>query len=143
MQARLFDSLTETCNLCARRCVIPNGKRGFCNVRENVSGNLLTLTYGKVTACGLDPVEKSLLIIFCLQRRLCQSAVSVVILRVCIARIILCLRSSGMMLFVLSLKILCLLLCSPGRRVFLLLTMSRLCFMSSCMMSQSLQKMRG
>ena len=58
MQARLFDSLTKTCNLCVRRCVIPNGKRGFCNVRENVSGNLLTLTYGKVTACGLDPVEK-------------------------------------------------------------------------------------
>ena len=58
MQARLFDSLTETCNLCSRRCVIPRGRRGFCNVRENVSGNLLTLTYGKVTACGLDPVEK-------------------------------------------------------------------------------------
>ena len=58
MQARLFDSDTETCTLCARRCHIPRGKRGFCNVRENVAGNLVTLTYGKVTACGLDPVEK-------------------------------------------------------------------------------------
>ena len=58
MQARLFDSDLETCGLCARRCVIPKGKRGFCNVRENVAGNLVTLTYGKVTACGLDPMEK-------------------------------------------------------------------------------------
>ncbi len=58
MQARLFDSTTETCNLCSRRCVIPNGKRGFCNVRENRDGILQTLTYGKITACGLDPVEK-------------------------------------------------------------------------------------
>ena len=58
MQARLFDSVTETCNLCPRHCRIPRGKRGFCNVRENVAGNLVTLTYGKITACGIDPVEK-------------------------------------------------------------------------------------
>ena len=58
MQARLFDSVTETCNLCSRHCRIPRGKRGFCNVRENVAGNLVTLTYGKITACGIDPVEK-------------------------------------------------------------------------------------
>ena len=58
MQARLFDSVTNTCTLCARRCVIEDGCRGFCRVRENRGGVLHTLTYGEITACGIDPVEK-------------------------------------------------------------------------------------
>lgn len=46
------------CNLCARRCLIPDGKMGFCLVRENRSNKLYTLNYGKLVATHVDPVEK-------------------------------------------------------------------------------------
>lgn len=46
------------CNLCARRCLIPEGKRGFCMVRENAKGRLYSLVYGKICSTNLDPVEK-------------------------------------------------------------------------------------
>ena len=58
MQARFFDTETCVCNLCARRCRILPGHSGFCGVRENVSGILETKTYGELTACGIDPIEK-------------------------------------------------------------------------------------
>ncbi|MCQ2511663.1 MAG: AmmeMemoRadiSam system radical SAM enzyme, partial [Lachnospiraceae bacterium] len=58
MQARFFDTETCVCNLCARRCRILPGHSGFCRVRENVSGILETKTYGELTACGIDPIEK-------------------------------------------------------------------------------------
>jgi pyruvate formate lyase activating enzyme len=46
------------CNLCFRRCTIPDGKRGFCGVRENRAGRLYTLNYGLASSIGVDPVEK-------------------------------------------------------------------------------------
>jgi pyruvate formate lyase activating enzyme len=46
------------CSLCAHRCLIPEGKRGFCFVRENRGGKLYSLVYGKVIAAHLDPIEK-------------------------------------------------------------------------------------
>ncbi len=46
------------CSLCARRCLIPEGKRGFCMVRENTKGRLYSLVYGKICSANLDPVEK-------------------------------------------------------------------------------------
>ncbi|RLF19803.1 MAG: AmmeMemoRadiSam system radical SAM enzyme, partial [Thermoprotei archaeon] len=46
------------CRLCARRCKIPPGRRGFCNVRENKDGTLYTLVYGRVTAFNVDPIAK-------------------------------------------------------------------------------------
>ena len=46
------------CGLCPHRCLIGNGKRGICRVRENRGGVLFALTYGKVSAVHLDPVEK-------------------------------------------------------------------------------------
>ncbi|HJJ31088.1 MAG TPA: AmmeMemoRadiSam system radical SAM enzyme [Methanocorpusculum sp.] len=58
MQARFFDAETCVCNLCARHCRILPGHFGFCRVRENVSGLPETKTYGELTACGIDPVEK-------------------------------------------------------------------------------------
>jgi pyruvate formate lyase activating enzyme len=47
------------CGLCPRRCVIPDGKRGFCRNRENRGGTLYSLTYGKPCAMGLEPIEKA------------------------------------------------------------------------------------
>ena len=46
------------CELCARRCFIPEGKRGFCLVRENKGNKLFSLNYGKVVALNTDPIEK-------------------------------------------------------------------------------------
>jgi pyruvate formate lyase activating enzyme len=50
---------TVQCQLCPRRCVILNGLRGFCGVRENQGGILYTLVYAKPVSLTLnDPVEK-------------------------------------------------------------------------------------
>ncbi len=46
------------CVLCSHRCVIAEGKRGFCGVRVNHDGVLYTRTYGKVIARNVDPIEK-------------------------------------------------------------------------------------
>jgi pyruvate formate lyase activating enzyme len=49
---------TVQCELCPRGCVIPEGRRGFCGVRENRNGTLYSLAYGKAVAVHLDPIEK-------------------------------------------------------------------------------------
>jgi pyruvate formate lyase activating enzyme len=46
------------CGLCARRCFIGKGKRGFCQVRLNRDNTLYALNYGKLVAVNVDPIEK-------------------------------------------------------------------------------------
>lgn len=46
------------CNLCAHRCLVREGRKGICLVRENVDGELFTLVYGRVVSANVDPVEK-------------------------------------------------------------------------------------
>ncbi len=46
------------CHICPRNCIISSGKRGFCGVRENREGTLYTLSYGKLVAIHVDPIEK-------------------------------------------------------------------------------------
>lgn len=46
------------CRLCPKLCAIREGKAGFCRVRVNREGALYAANYGKVTSCGLDPIEK-------------------------------------------------------------------------------------
>jgi pyruvate formate lyase activating enzyme len=61
MEAYLYEPLEDNkvkCNLCSHRCVIKDGRRGICSVRENQAGKLLTLVYGKVIARHVDPIEK-------------------------------------------------------------------------------------
>ncbi len=60
-EALLYEKLTDKrveCNLCAHRCVIPDGKVGVCQVRENQGGTLYTQVYGQVIARQVDPIEK-------------------------------------------------------------------------------------
>jgi pyruvate formate lyase activating enzyme len=60
-EAMLYTKLADSqvrCNLCAHRCVIAEGKRGICQVRENRGGTLYTLVYGSTIAQDVDPVEK-------------------------------------------------------------------------------------
>lgn len=46
------------CELCPHRCLIESGRRGICRVRQNREGTLYALTYGRVAAVQLDPIEK-------------------------------------------------------------------------------------
>jgi len=46
------------CSLCNHRCLIAEGRRGLCGVRENVKGKLMSLVYGKLIAQNVDPIEK-------------------------------------------------------------------------------------
>lgn len=46
------------CLLCPRYCVIANGQRGNCLVRENRNKKLISLVYGKPSSIALDPIEK-------------------------------------------------------------------------------------
>jgi len=46
------------CNLCSHRCLISDGKRGICGVRENRNGTLYSLVYGKAISANVDPIEK-------------------------------------------------------------------------------------
>jgi len=46
------------CGVCPHRCLIPEGHTGFCNVRENVGGTLVPLTYARVSSVAVDPIEK-------------------------------------------------------------------------------------
>jgi pyruvate formate lyase activating enzyme len=61
MQAYLWEPIGNQkvrCDLCNHRCVIKEGRRGKCGVRENTSGVLETLVYGKIIARHIDPIEK-------------------------------------------------------------------------------------
>ncbi len=60
-EAYLYDRLENEkvrCLLCNHNCVITEGKTGICGVRENRSGILVSLVYGKVIASHCDPIEK-------------------------------------------------------------------------------------
>ncbi len=46
------------CGLCPHRCLIAEGRRGWCGVRESVGGKLQALTYGLVSSLCVDPIEK-------------------------------------------------------------------------------------
>jgi len=46
------------CLLCPHGCVISSGKVGICSIRKNIDGTLIALTYGRISSCSLDPIEK-------------------------------------------------------------------------------------
>ena len=60
-EAYLYEKLEDErvrCFLCNHNCLIKNGRKGLCGVRENSSGKLISLVYGKVIASNCDPIEK-------------------------------------------------------------------------------------
>jgi len=66
-EAMLYERLPEgktRCGLCAHRCVIADGRKGICQVRENRGGTLYTLVYGRAITQHVDPVEKKPLLHF-------------------------------------------------------------------------------
>lgn len=60
-EAILYTPLREgrvKCTACARYCNIPEGKVGFCGIRQNIDGKLDLLVYGKIITAHVDPIEK-------------------------------------------------------------------------------------
>ena len=60
-QALFFEKLGDgrvKCYLCRHHCVIDDGKKGICRVRENRSGTLYSLVYKKLISENIDPIEK-------------------------------------------------------------------------------------
>lgn len=46
------------CQLCPRECIVMEGGRGYCRVRENRQGQYYSLVYGRPCTAHLDPIEK-------------------------------------------------------------------------------------
>lgn len=46
------------CKLCPMQCVVPEGGRGICEVRENREGKYKTLVYSRPVSMHVDPIEK-------------------------------------------------------------------------------------
>lgn len=46
------------CHVCERRCLLVSGGRGWCRIRENRSGQLVTEIYGAVSSISANPIEK-------------------------------------------------------------------------------------
>jgi len=60
-EAMLWKSLPNNevqCNVCHHRCIIKDGRRGICAVRENRQGTLYALNYGWTVSAAIDPIEK-------------------------------------------------------------------------------------
>lgn len=58
--ARLGERLADgavRCHLSPRHCVIRNGRQGFCGVRVNRDGRLMTLNYGKSVHATEETIE--------------------------------------------------------------------------------------
>lgn len=57
-QKRTGEEGTVLCRLCAHQCQIKVGRRGLCQVRENLGGVLYSLVYGRLVSENIDPIEK-------------------------------------------------------------------------------------
>ena len=47
-----------TCDVCPRHCQLDVGQTGFCQARANIGGQIVSKSYGRLTALALDPIEK-------------------------------------------------------------------------------------
>ena len=60
-EAYLYRSVNEDkveCLTCQRRCIISEGRRGWCYTRVNKGGKLYSLIYGEVSSLSINPIEK-------------------------------------------------------------------------------------
>lgn len=61
VEASFWHAVSEgrvKCDLCPQRCVIRDGERGECNLRENRGGSLYASAYGELASTAIDPIEK-------------------------------------------------------------------------------------
>jgi pyruvate formate lyase activating enzyme len=60
-EARYYLQLDDDrvqCQMCFRRCTVPEGGRGFCRNKVNRGGRYYTLVYSRPSALQIDPIEK-------------------------------------------------------------------------------------
>jgi pyruvate formate lyase activating enzyme len=60
-KAMYFTKLDDTsvrCDLCPHACMLNEGQRGFCRVRESRGGQLYSLVYDLPCSIHVDPIEK-------------------------------------------------------------------------------------
>lgn len=60
-EALLYEVLSgreARCQVCPRRCIIPEGKSGYCHTRINKNGKVYSLIYGRVASLAISPIEK-------------------------------------------------------------------------------------
>jgi len=60
MTEELYERLNGDvrCRVCAHYCRIKPGEVGICRVRRNLNGEIVPLTYGRVSSANIDPIEK-------------------------------------------------------------------------------------
>jgi len=61
VEAKYYETLENglvRCLLCPRHCTIPIGGKGFCLVRKNAGGILVTSVFSEITSAAYDPIEK-------------------------------------------------------------------------------------
>lgn len=46
------------CSLCPKKCIIQEGRTGFCRVRRNVANKLYAENFAACSSCALDVIEK-------------------------------------------------------------------------------------
>ncbi len=52
------------CGHCPRHCLLEEGRRGFCQVRENRGNQSVCIAYGRSAGLAVDPIEKKPLMHF-------------------------------------------------------------------------------
>jgi len=60
-EAMFYDTTDDgrlRCHLCPHGCLLGEGRRGVCHVRQNRDGKLMSLVYGRPVAQAVDPIEK-------------------------------------------------------------------------------------
>lgn len=60
-KAKLYKKLANNevkCLACSHYCIIVEGNKGICGVRQNIAGDLFSLVYGLAATIHLDPIEK-------------------------------------------------------------------------------------
>lgn len=53
-----------TCDVCPRHCRLKDGGIGFCCARQAKAGEIISISYNRITAYALDPIEKKPLSFF-------------------------------------------------------------------------------
>ncbi len=53
------------CHLCPHHCHLATGQTGLCGVRYSAKGKLYALSYGRIAAYAVDPIEKKPLFHYC------------------------------------------------------------------------------
>lgn len=53
-----LDDNKVQCTICPRNCILSEGQKGFCQIRQNLKGNVVLTSYGYNTGLSIDPIEK-------------------------------------------------------------------------------------